>query len=72
MDYNQAKIQTTDSMTIFTQLSILVEQLPSNASFCSVCKKSALAIKEKTLKQNMVSSKCLKNVWSQFLNQFYW
>jgi len=29
------------------------------------CKKVTLAIKEKTLKQNMVRSKCLKNFWSQ-------
>ncbi len=35
LDYNQTKIQTTVSMTIFTQY--FVDQLPSNAKFCSVC-----------------------------------
>ncbi len=44
------------------------QQLLSTASFCSVCKKVALATKEekKTRKQNMVRSKCQNNVWFQF------
>ncbi len=33
--------------------------------FCLICKKVALEIKEKTLKQNMVRSKC--NFWSKIL-----
>ncbi len=31
------------------------------------CKKVTLAIQEKTLKQNMVKSKCLNNIWTQIL-----
>ncbi len=34
------------------------------------CKKIALAIKEKTLKQNMARSKSLNNFWSQILIHF--
>ncbi len=34
------------------------------------CKKVALAIKEKTLKQNMLESKCPNNFWSQIFISF--
>ncbi len=52
-------LQSTKNPTVTRQYlhnyQYFVEQLPSNASFCSVCgcKKVALTIKEKTLKQNM-------------------
>ncbi len=38
--------------------------------FCLWCKKFKLAIKEKTLKQNVVKSKCLNNFWSQIFINF--
>ncbi len=43
----------------------LVNQLPSNASFCSVCKKVALAIKEKHSSKTWSGQNVLNHFWFQ-------
>ncbi len=58
MDYNHQKFRQLLVWQYLHNYQYFVEQLPINALFCSVCKKVALEIKEKTLQQNMVRSKC--------------
>ncbi len=70
MDYNQPKI--VQLLNLRTQLdNINLAQLVTNQClilFSLWCKNVALAIEEKTLKQNMVRSKFLNIFWSQI----YW
>ncbi len=71
MDYNQPKI--IQLLNLSTQLDDTKLGQPITKQcfilFSLWCKMVALAITVKTLKQNMLRSKCLYNFWSQiFLN----
>ncbi len=48
----------------------LVNQLPSNASFCSVCKKVALAIKGKNSSKTWSGENVLNHFWFQIFTNF--
>ncbi len=72
MDYNQPKmIQLLNLSTQLDNTNLgqpITKQCLILFSLC--CKKVALAMKEKALKQNMIRSKCLNNFWSQIFINF--